>query len=111
MQGSSGRGERSAVSLTDHIIPNLVGSLAVLATFGVAHAIIIEASLSFLGLGVRPPVPSWGEMINAAESPSVLIGMPWPWLASGIAIAVTVLAVDFAGDGLRDALDPRTTRS
>lgn len=96
--------------LTRHLIPNIVGSLTVLATFGVASAIILEAGLSFLGLGVRIPIPSWGEMINAAQSPSVLIDTPWLWISPGIAIALTVLAVNFIGDGLRDALDPRAMR-
>jgi peptide/nickel transport system permease protein len=93
-----------------HLIPNIMSSLAVLATFGVASAIILEAGLSFLGLGVKVPVPSWGEMINAAQSPSVLIDTPWLWIAPGIAIALTVLSVNFIGDGLRDALDPRAVR-
>ena len=96
--------------LSHHLLPNIVSSLAVLATFGVANAIILEASLSFLGLGVKIPIPSWGEMINAAQSPSVLIDTPWLWIAPGVAIAITVLAVNFIGDGMRDALDPRTTR-
>jgi peptide/nickel transport system permease protein len=96
--------------LVRHLLPNIVSSLAVLATFGVASAIILEAGLSFLGLGVGVPVPSWGDMINAAQSPSVLIDSPWLWISPGIAIALTVLAVNFIGDGLRDALDPRSTR-
>jgi peptide/nickel transport system permease protein len=93
-----------------HLIPNIMSSLAVLATFGVASAIILEAGLSFLGLGVKVPVPSWGEMINAAQSPTVLIDTPWLWISPGIAIALTVLSVNFIGDGLRDALDPRAVR-
>jgi peptide/nickel transport system permease protein len=96
--------------LVRHLIPNIVSSLAVLATFGVANAIILEAGLSFLGLGVKVPIPSWGEMINAAQSPTVLIDTPWLWIAPGVAIALTVLSVNFIGDGLRDALDPRATR-
>jgi peptide/nickel transport system permease protein len=96
--------------LLRHLVPNIVSSLAVLATFGVASAIILEASLSFLGLGVRIPIPSWGEMINAAQSPTVLIDTPWLWVAPGVAIALTVLSVNFIGDGLRDALDPRASR-
>ena len=96
--------------LVRHLLPNIISSLAVLATFGVASAIILEAGLSFLGLGVGVPVPSWGDMINAAQSPTVLIDEPWLWLSPGIAIAITVLAVNFIGDGLRDALDPRSTR-
>jgi peptide/nickel transport system permease protein len=103
-------GVSNAGILTRHLIPNIVSSLAVLATFGVASAIILEAGLSFLGLGVKIPIPSWGEMINAAQSPSVLIDTPWLWVSPGVAIATTVLAVNFIGDGLRDALDPRSTR-
>jgi len=103
-------GVSSSQILIRHMIPNLISSLAVLATFGVASAIILEAGLSFLGLGVKVPIPSWGEMINAAQSPSVLIDTPWLWVAPGIAIALTVLSVNFIGDGLRDALNPRATR-
>jgi peptide/nickel transport system permease protein len=95
--------------LVRHLLPNILSSLAVLATFGVASAIILEAGLSFLGLGVGVPVPSWGDMINAAQSPTVLIDEPWLWISPGVAIALTVLAVNFIGDGLRDALDPRST--
>lgn len=93
-----------------HLLPNIFGPLTVVATFGVAQAILLEASLSFLGLGVRPPVPSLGEMINAATAPSTLQGLPWVWLPPGIVIALLVLAANFIGDGLRDAVDPRSTR-
>jgi len=103
-------GVSSSQILIRHMIPNLISSLAVLATFGVASAIILEAGLSFLGLGVKVPIPSWGEMINAAQSPTVLIDTPWLWIAPGVAIALTVLSVNFIGDGLRDALDPRAVR-
>jgi peptide/nickel transport system permease protein len=103
-------GVSSVGILFRHLVPNIVSSLAVLATFGVANAIILEAGLSFLGLGVKIPIPSWGEMINAAQSPSVLIDTPWLWVSPGLAIALTVLSVNFIGDGLRDALDPRATR-
>jgi peptide/nickel transport system permease protein len=93
-----------------HLLPNVLGPLTVVATFGVAQAILLEASLSFLGLGVRPPTSSLGEMINEARAPSTLQGLPWIWLPAGIAIALIVLAVNFVGDGLRDALDPRSAR-
>jgi peptide/nickel transport system permease protein len=93
-----------------HTLPNTFGPLSVLATFGIANAILLEAALSFLGLGVRPPTPSWGGMLNEAQSPAVLAGLPWLWLAPGIAIATTVLAVNFIGDGIRDAVDPRAVR-
>ena len=96
--------------LLRHLLPNIMSSLAVLATFGIASAIILEAALSFLGLGVQIPTASWGGMINEAQSPAVLIDIPWLWLAPGIAIALTVMSVNFIGDGLRDALDPRSVR-
>ena len=91
-----------------HLLPNIIGPLTVLATFGVASAILLEASLSFLGLGVQAPATSLGIMINEARAPSVLHDLPWLWLPPGILIAVIVLAVNFVGDGLRDALDPRS---
>jgi len=92
-----------------YMLPNALAPLTVLATFGVATAILLEASLSFLGLGVRPPTPSWGNILFDAQSPTVLSDMPWLWLAPGLAIAITVLAVNFVGDGIRDAIDPRAT--
>jgi peptide/nickel transport system permease protein len=93
--------------VTDHLLPNLLGPLSVVATFGVASAILIEAGLSFLGLGVRPPTASWGQMVSAAQSPEVLLNEWWIWVPPSIAIGLTVLAVNFIGDGLRDAVDPR----
>ncbi|MEZ4865091.1 MAG: ABC transporter permease [Caldilineaceae bacterium] len=92
-----------------HILPNSVAPVLVAATFGVAGAILTEAALSFLGFGVLPPTPSWGNMLNAARSLSRLQENPWFWLPPGIMILLTVLAINFIGDGLRDAFDPRTT--
>ncbi|MFN8624035.1 MAG: ABC transporter permease [Chloroflexota bacterium] len=100
--------ERSIVGR--HMIPNIFGPLTVVATFGVASAILLEAALSFLGLGVQPPTPSLGEMISAARAPAVLQNQPWVWLPAGVVIALIVMSVNFVGDGLRDALDPRATR-
>jgi peptide/nickel transport system permease protein len=97
--------------VSDHLLPNLLGPLSVVATFGVANAILVEAGLSFLGLGVRPPTASWGQMINAAQSPDVLLDRLWIWVPASIAIGLTVLAVNFVGDGLRDAVDPRSERA
>lgn len=93
-----------------HLLPNTLPPLIVLGTFGVANAILLEASLSFLGLGIRPPASSWGGMLNAAQSANVLLDMQWLWIPPATAIAVTVLCVNFVGDGLRDALDPRARR-
>ena len=97
----------------EHVTP-LLGRLLdyhsadrVAATFGVASAILTEAGLSFLGLGVQPPTPSWGNMINTAQSVSVMQRMPWLWIPAGLLIALSVLSINFIGDGLRDALDPR----
>ncbi|NLL48439.1 MAG: ABC transporter permease [Firmicutes bacterium] len=90
-----------------HILPNAISPLLVSATLGVASAILSEAGLSFLGLGLPPPAPSWGNMLNRARPLHILATMPWMWLPPGIAIFVIVLSINFVGDGLRDAFDPR----
>jgi peptide/nickel transport system permease protein len=88
-----------------HILPNIVSALVVQATVSIPAAIIGEAVLSFLGLGVQPPTPSWGTMLNAAQG--FLEQAPWMAWWPGLAIFVLTLAFNLAGDGLRDALDPR----
>lgn len=93
--------------LLRHILPNTVAPILIYATSGVAGAILDEAALSFLGLGVQPPDASWGNMLASAQSLTVLTSQPWLWVPPGVAIIVTVLAVNFVGDALRDALDPR----
>ncbi len=90
-----------------HIFPNIVAPVIVAASFAVGSAILAEASLSFLGLGVKPPTPSWGGMLNEAQSITILKDMPWYWIPPGLMIAITVLSINFVGDGLRDALDPQ----
>lgn len=90
------------------ILPNIVGPILVIATLGIAGAILLEASLSFLGLGVQPPTPSWGGMLSAAREQ--LFTAPWISIFPGIAIFVTVLGLNLLGDGLRDILDPHTLR-
>ncbi|MBI3941900.1 MAG: ABC transporter permease [Chloroflexi bacterium] len=91
-----------------HILPNVIAPVIVVATFGIGGAILTEAGLSFLGLGVQPPTASWGNMLSEAQTLRVLEGMPWLWLPPGITIALAVLSINFIGDGLRDALDPHT---
>jgi len=91
-----------------HLFPNVVAVLVVSATFGIANMIIAEAGLSFLGLGVKPPTPSWGAMLESAQQISFVTRRPWIWMPPGLLISITVLAINFVGDGLRDALDPRT---
>ena len=92
-----------------HILPNVIGPVVVAATLGLAGAIMTESSLSFLGLGVQQPTPSWGQTLTTAMQLPTLENMPWRWLPSALAIAFAVLSVNFFGDALRDAFDPRTT--
>jgi ABC-type dipeptide/oligopeptide/nickel transport system permease subunit len=91
--------------LLRHIMPNILGPMLVLATLDVGWAILNTSALSFLGLGVQPPTPEWGAMLN--EGRGYLRDAPWVTIAPGLAIALTVLAVNLLGDFLRDALDPR----
>lgn len=88
-----------------HLLPNVAGQLAVATALGVGEAMLLEAGLSFLGAGVRPPVPSWGGMIH--ESKDVLLTAPWATIAPGIALTLAVLAANRIGDAVRDAYDPR----
>ncbi len=88
-----------------HILPNIFGPIVVLATLDIGWAILNASALSFLGLGVQPPTPEWGTMLN--EGRGYLRDAPWVTVAPGLAIALTVLAVNLLGDALRDALDPR----
>lgn len=91
-----------------HGLPNTIDILVVYATLQIANAILLEAGLSFLGLGIAPPEASWGNMLNLARSTVVLEQYPWQWMFPGAALVLTVLAVNFVGDGLRDAFDPRS---
>jgi len=91
-----------------HILPNALAPLLVYASFGVATAVLLEAGLSYLGLGVQPPTPSWGNMLNTARSLSTMERTAWQWIPPAITTVLFVLAVNFVGDGIRDALDPRT---
>ena len=99
-------GASSSRMLLKQVLPNSFVPIVVASTLGVANAMLWEAALSFLGLGIQPPTPSWGNMLNAAQSLQILINEPWVWIGPGAAIALTVLSINFLGDGLRDALDP-----
>ncbi|MCG7365564.1 ABC transporter permease [Pantoea sp. ACRSH] len=96
--------------LFGHLLPNTIPILVVMATMAVANAILSESALSYLGLGVVPPTPSWGNMMDAANSLIDFQRRPWLWMPPGIAIFITVVAINVLGDGLRDALDPRMKR-
>jgi peptide/nickel transport system permease protein len=88
-----------------HILPNSIAPIVVTATLGVANAILAEAYISFLGLGVQPPTATWGNMLDGANQ--YLESAPWLWFFPGLLILLTVLSINYLGDGLRDALDPR----
>lgn len=94
--------------LLRHILPNVLSPIIVNATFGVAGTILSEAGLSFLGMGVKSPQASLGNMLHDAQSLTVLTDQLWLWLPAGMVILMTVLAFNFVGDGLRDALDTRS---
>ncbi|OSN07735.1 peptide ABC transporter permease [Lonsdalea iberica] len=100
-------GASSLFIMLREILPNLLGPLTVVATLEIAHAILLEATLSFLGLGVQPPMPSWGLMV--AEGKAYMFFQPWVILIPGVMLAVLVLGINLVGDGLRDitALDGR----
>lgn len=101
-------GASSGRILTVHILPNALSPVLVSATLGVAGAILVESSLSFLGLGVQPPVASWGNMLQ--EGKNVLEIAPWMSIYPGLAILLTVLGYNLLGESLRDMLDPRLRR-
>jgi peptide/nickel transport system permease protein len=98
-------GTRDFSIIFEHILPNTVAPITVAATLGVASAILSEAYVSYLGLGVQPPTATWGNMLDQAYSH--LESEPWMWFFPGMLILLTVLGINFVGDGLRDALDPR----
>ena len=107
VQAARALGASNTRILFTHIMPNAVQPLIVQASLGMAGAVLSEASLSFLGLGIPPPAPSWGTMIEEARGFDILYNAPHVLFFPGIAIALTVLAFNFIGDGLREYLDPK----
>ncbi len=107
VQAARALGATNMRILFTHIMPNAVQPLIVQASLGMAGAVLSEASLSFLGLGIPPPAPSWGTMIEEARGFDILYNAPHVLFFPGIAIALTVLAFNFIGDGLREYLDPK----
>ena len=93
-----------------HLIPNVIPLLIVSATMSLGSTIIMESTLSFLGLGVKYPTATWGNIINGVSSSYDMNNFPWLWIPAGFCIVITVLAFNFVGDGLRDAFDPRMKR-
>lgn len=109
VQAARALGARNPRIMLRHILPNVVGPVVIAATLGIAGAIMAEAALSFLGLGIQPPTASWGSMIADGRDLDQLRNAPWTSLAPGLAIGAAVLGFNLLGDALRDALDPRHT--
>jgi ABC-type dipeptide/oligopeptide/nickel transport system permease subunit len=107
VQGARALGAGDARVMGRHVLPNVASAILVQATVSIPAAIIAEAVLSFLGLGVQPPAPSWGTMLNAAQQ--FLDSAPWMAWWPGLAIFLLTLSFNLAGDGIRDALDPKDT--
>jgi len=107
VQAERALGARDVRVLMRHILPAVIAPVVIAGTLGIAGAIMAEASLSFLGLGVQPPTPSWGAMIAQSHDLYQLRNAPWTSLAPGLAIAGAVLGFNLLGDALRDAMDPR----
>jgi ABC-type dipeptide/oligopeptide/nickel transport system permease subunit len=110
VQAMRALGAKAPRIIARHVLPAVIAPVLIAATLGVAAAIMAEAALSFLGLGVQPPTPSWGSMIADGRDLSQLRGAPWTSLFPGLAIGLTVLGFNLLGDALRDALDPRAKR-
>ncbi|GHV71892.1 peptide ABC transporter permease [Spirochaetia bacterium] len=85
-----------------HLLPNSVGPIIVYGTLNIAYAVMLEASLSFLGLGIAQPQPSWGSMLSAAQSMSILQRCPWMWIPPGLMVFVTVMSINFIGEGISE---------
>ena len=96
--------------LFSEILPNTIAPVLVYATSVFALSILDEAALSFLGMGVQPPAASLGNLLNGAQSLSILTGKPWMWLPAGVVIVLLVVCINLVGDALRDAMDPRNTQ-
>ena len=108
IEAARAAGARPVKMLFGHLFPNALGPIIVQATLGIPAAILFEAFLSFLGVGVQPPTPSWGSMAN--EGVAAIQYAPHMVIAPSIALSLTLMAFNFLGDGLRDALDPRSRR-
>ena len=111
VQAERALGARDTRILVRHVLPNVIAPVVIAATLGVAGAIMAEAALSFLGLGVQPPTPSWGSMIADGRDLEQLRHAPWTSVFPGLAIGAAVLGFNILGDALRDALDPRFMRT
>ena len=110
MVATEATGIRVSRRIFRHLVPNVMPLLIVQATMGLGGIILTEATLSFLGLGIKYPLASWGSIINAASNIYVMTNFWYIWIPAGVLIVLTVLGFNFVGDGLRDAFDPKMKR-
>lgn len=107
MEAATALGIPDRQKIWKQLLPNALPSVIVSATLNIANAILTESALSYLGLGVQVPVPSWGNMLSVAQNMYILANYWWIWVCPGVCIFVTVMSFNFLGDGLRDAFDPK----
>lgn len=110
MQACEALGLSDFSKIFKHLIPNVLSMIIVNATLSMASAILTEAGLSFLGMGVTAPTPSWGNLMELARNTEVFQDFPWNWLPAGIMCLLTVISINLIGEGLRDAFDPKDIR-
>jgi peptide/nickel transport system permease protein len=110
MEATTALGISDIKKITQHLLPNAFGPIIVSVTLNIANAILTESALSYLGLGIRIPIPSWGNMLSDAQNMFVLQNYWWIWISPGLCILFTVMSINFIGEGLRDALDPNLDR-
>lgn len=110
MQACTALGLSDFSKIFKHLIPNVLSIVIVNATLSMASAILTEAALSYLGMGVVAPIPTWGNMMNAAQNQTNFMYYPWIWLPAGILTVLTVVSINLTGEGLRDAFDPKGIR-
>ena len=109
MVAAKALGLSDARMIMKHLLPNTLGYIIVSATLGMASAILTESAMSFIGLGVVPPTPTWGNMIQVARDSYILANRAWLWVPPGLAIFLAVMSINLVGDGLSDAIDPKST--
>ncbi len=110
IEAAKAEGRTEAEILLKYVLPNSVAPLWMSIAFMISSAMITESSLSFLGAGVQPPMASWGNIVHNATNVVVLYSYPWEWLPAGILLIITVICINFVGEGVRDALDPKMRR-
>ncbi|WP_416325487.1 oligopeptide ABC transporter permease [[Eubacterium] hominis] len=107
MQACTSLGISDFSKIFKHLMPNVLNLIIVNATLTMASAILTEAGLSFLGMGVVPPTPTWGNMMNLARDAMIFRNYPWEWIPAGVMCLLTVISINLVGEGLRDAFDPK----